>query len=82
MKIIDLLESLNTNNSKKLCIEFADIKKDCDLYRFVGSIDKAIDFTKKNNLIDFKVYEHFSINDNLIMIVCDNRWIRRKDFKK
>ena len=50
MKIIDLLESLNTNNSKKLCIEFADIKKDCDPYRFVGSIDEAVDFTLKNNL--------------------------------
>lgn len=82
MKIIDLLESLNTNNSKKLCIEFADVKKDCDLYRFVGSIDKAIDFTLKNNLKNFKVYEHFSITNSLIMIMCDNRWIRRKEIQK
>lgn len=81
MKIIDLLKSLNNTQFKKLCIEFADIKKDCDPYRFVGSIDEAIDFTLKNNLENFKVYEHFSINDNLIMITCDNRWVRRKDFK-
>lgn len=82
MKIIDLLKSLNNTRSKKLCIEFADIKKDCDSYRFYGSYNEAINFTKKNNLENFKVYEHFSINDNLIMIMCDNRWIRRKDFKK
>ena len=45
MKIIDLLKSLNNTQSKKLCIEFADAKKDCDSYRFVGSIDEAVDFT-------------------------------------
>ena len=80
MKIIDLLESLNTTKFKKLCIEFADIKKDCDLYRFYGSYNEAINFTKKNNLENFKIYDHFSITDNLMMIMCDNRWIRRKDF--
>lgn len=30
MKIIDLLKSLNNTPPKKLCIEFADAKKDCD----------------------------------------------------
>lgn len=81
MKIIDLLKSLNTK-SRKLCIEFADIKKDCDLYRFVGSIDKAIDFTLKNNLENFKVHEYFSITNSMTMIMCDNRWIRKDDFEK
>ncbi len=80
MKIIDLLKSLN-DKSRELCIEFADIKKDCDLYRFVGSIDKAIDFTLKNNLENFKVHEYFFIN-NMTMIMCDNRWIKKEDFKK
>ena len=47
MKIIDLLKSLNNTRSKKLCIEFADIKKDCDSYRFYGSYNEAINFTKK-----------------------------------
>lgn len=72
MRIIDLLMSSKITNSKKLCIEFVDVKKDCDLYRFVGSIDEAIDFTKKNNLENFKVYEQFSITDSLMMITCDN----------
>lgn len=79
MKIIDLLESLNNTQSKKLCIEFADVKKDCDVYRFVGTIDKAVDFTLKNNLENFKVYEYFPITNSLTMIICDNRWIRNKE---
>lgn len=79
MKIIDLLKSLNNTQSKKLCIEFADAKKDCDSYRFVGSIDEAVDFTLKNNLENFKVYENFSITNGMTMIVCDNRWIRNKE---
>lgn len=72
MRIIDLLMSSKIFKSKKLCIEFVDVKKDCDLYRFVGSIDEAIDFTKKNNLENFKVYEYFNITDKLMMITCDN----------
>lgn len=82
MRIIDLLMSSKITNSKKLCIEFVDVKKDCDLYRFVGSIDEAIDFTKKNNLENFKVYEQFSITDSLMMITCDNygveKWKKEK----